>query len=223
MSEKEKEIDMSNTETAESKVEVLRRIFPGFSKHQFEALLLLLPKEDTDELQESTEFTGREDGSSPKGESDVITAKSLEKLVKYGHAPESLTLDDGADLTPNEKQAILNRHAKIPANIVPNIVLIRQMGNVTEQSNEMLYENNEINLAQYKRNEAASIFAKEALGAVIDNTSAVEGARFEGLIKNAMSGKLQHAEFEALNKEKKAGRLSRLRGYLSGDREEAGT
>ncbi len=93
------------------------------------------------------------------------------------------------------------------------------MGRQVEETNRVLYENNEIDLAQYYRNHAAERFAKNHLKAVVNALSATEGKRQGSLERNLMSGKQAHEAFTAEAKDKKQGRLSRLRAYLNNEKE----
>jgi hypothetical protein len=154
-----------------------------------------------------------------KQESDVISAKAQHQGLRIGHAPETLQETEFPGLTENDKMGITIRHSDVPANVVPNIAMIDQMGLQTEVSNRILYEQSEIDLPQYYRNLAAEYFAKNSLKSVVNTLSAVEGKRQGSLERNLMSGKMAHETFQAEAKEKKQGRLSRLRAYLNNEKE----
>ncbi len=154
-----------------------------------------------------------------KQESDVISARAMHQGLRIGHAPETLQDSEFPGLTENDKTEITVRHSDLPANVVSNIALIDGMGRQVEETNRVLYENNEIDLAQYYRNHAAERFAKNHLKAVVNALSATEGKRQGSLERNLMSGKQAHEAFTAEAKDKKQGRLSRLRAYLNNEKE----
>jgi hypothetical protein len=159
---------------------------------------------------------GMDQAEAPKQESDVISAKMLRDLAQAGHLPEILR---NLGLTENEISGILLRHGKLLANIVTNISLMQSMGEQAEAANKILYENNEIDLPQYMRNKSAIDFAKVHTRAVVNALSAVDGHRFEGLMKNIMSGKLAHENLQSEAEKKKGTRIARLKAWASGDRD----
>jgi hypothetical protein len=170
-------------------------------------------------LEEREEDPSKAFGMEPEGqkqESDIISAKMLRDLAQAGHLPEVLRM---LGLTENEITEITIRHGKIPANVVTNIGLMDAMGQQTEAANRKLYENNEIDLAQYIRNQSASDFAKIHTKSVVNALSAVDGHRFEGLQKNIMSGKMAHETLQSDAEKKKMGRVAKLKAWMSGDRD----
>ena len=154
-----------------------------------------------------------------KQESDVISARAMHQGLRIGHAPETLQDSEFPGLTENDKTEITIRQSDIPATVISNVALINLMGRQVEESNRILYEKNEIDEAQYWRNVAAERFGKNALKSVVNSLSAVEGKRQASLERNLMSGKQAHEAFQAEAKDKKQGRLSRLRAYLNNEKE----
>ncbi len=178
---------------------------------------------EKDEEMDSVEPRARVSYGAPqeaqKQESDVISARAMHQGLRIGHAPETLQETEFPGLTENDKTEITVRHSDLPANVISNIALIDGMGRQVEETNRVLYENNEIDLAQYFRNHAAERFAKNHLKAVVNALSATEGKRQGSLERNLMSGKQAHEAFQAEAKDKKQGRLSRLRAYLNNEKE----
>ncbi len=178
---------------------------------------------EKDEEMDSVEPRARVSYGAPqeaqKQESDVISARAMHQGLRIGHAPETLQETEFPGLTENDKTEITVRHSDLPANVISNIALIDGMGRQVEETNRVLYENNEIDLAQYFRNHAAERFAKNHLKAVVNALSATEGKRQCSLERNLMSGKQAHEAFQAEAKDKKQGRLSRLRAYLNNEKE----
>jgi hypothetical protein len=203
----------------EEAVEEIRKLT---AKQKFDLIREALTEKD--EEMDSVEprvrppsFSSQQEGQ--KQESDVISAKAMHQGLRIGHAPETLQESEFPGITKNDKADIRLRHGKIPANVVTNISLIALMGKQVEESNKILYEQNEIDLPQYLRNVAASQFAKNTESTVVNALSAVEGERQTSLEHNLMSGKMAHEAFSAEAREKKQGRLSRLRNYLEGNKE----
>ncbi|SRR5713101_8146903 len=192
------------------------------AKQQFELIRDALV--DKDEEMDSVEPRARVSYGAPtqeatKQESDVISARAMHQGLRIGHAPETLQDSEFPGITENDKTEITIRHSDLPANVIPNIALMDLMGRQVEETNRILYENNEIDLPQYLRNLAAERFAKNATKAVINALSATEGKRQASLERNLMSGKQAHEAFQAEAKDKKQGRLSRLRAYLNNEKE----
>lgn len=189
-------------------------------------LKLLKEKKDADREEQEDGFYRKISGvsnaqqqDSNKQESDVISAKAQHQGLRIGHAPETLRDTDFPGISENDRADIRLRHGKIPGNVVSNIALIAMMGKKVEHTNRILYESNEIDLPQYWRNMDAEIFAKAAEGTVVNALSAIEGERQSSLEKNLMSGKLAHEQFTAEAKDKREGRLSRLRRAVAGEKD----
>src|SRR2546430_15900070 len=195
---------------AEDKIAFIRELFTADSE-------FLRDQEQSSSQNTSVAENQPKNGS---GESDVITAATLKLGFKAGHAPETITKEEAPDITEHDKFSILTRHSKIDPAVQSNMIMLTAYGPVVEEENNVLYDNDEIDKAQFLKNKIAEIFVKEHASKAVDVMSAVEVHRFEGLQRNIASGKMAHEDLEAKAEQKRQGRFSRFKRFMKGEGDE---